>query len=54
MTNAKRIVCLLLVFTMVLGVFAGCKKNGEGAQSNTAAAAVPQGDGTTQTYTVTC
>ena len=53
MTNAKRIVCLLLVFTMVLGVFAGCKKNGEGAQNNTAAAAAPQGDGTTQTYTVT-
>ena len=31
MTNAKRIVCLLLVFTIVLGVFAGCGKT-ESAQ----------------------
>lgn len=53
MTNAKRILCMLLVLTMVLGVFAGCKKDGEGDQAvTTTAAPVNQGDGTTQTYTV--
>ena len=53
MTNAKRILCMLLVLTMVLSVFAGCKKGGEGEQVvTTTAAPVNQGDGTTQTYTV--
>ncbi len=54
MTKAKRIVCMLLVLTMVLGVLAGCKKDGEGEQTTTTTGTVtPQGDGTTQSYTVT-
>ena len=51
MNKAKRILCFLLVLTMMLSVFAGCTKK-DGDVADTTGTTAPAGDGTTQTYTV--